>query len=107
MGLSTAEAANPDDDGRRYDLCLYVTGASANSVRAVTNIKHICETYLAGRYVLEVVDVYQQKHVAQQEQLVALPLLIKRWPLPERRLIGNMSNIENVLHGLGLTNEPT
>lgn len=90
------------DDGRPYQLQLFVTGASVNSVRAITNLKHICETYLAGQYTLEVIDVYQQKQIAEQEQLIALPILIKRLPLPERRLIGDMSDTEKVLIGLGL-----
>ncbi|GAB2604441.1 circadian clock KaiB family protein [Spirosoma areae] len=95
--------ANHPDDGQPYQLHLFVTGASVNSVRAITNLKHLCETYLAGKYSLEVIDVYQQKDVAEQEQIIALPLLIKRQPLPERRLIGDMSDTEKVLKGLGLS----
>lgn len=102
-GPSYTEAENPDDGDQLYQLDLYVTGASANSVRAITNLKQICETYLAGNYSLQVIDIYQQKQVAEQEQLIALPLLIKRRPLPERRLIGDMSDTEKVLKGLGLS----
>lgn|SRR5690606_9505623 len=85
-----------------YDLRLFITGATPNSVRAVNNIKAICEDHLKGRYALEVIDVYQQEIVAEQEQLVALPLLIKKFPLPERRMIGDLSNTEKVLKGLGV-----
>ncbi len=85
-----------------YDLRLFITGATPNSVRAVNNIKTICEHHLKGRYALEVIDVYQQEIVAEQEQLVALPLLIKKMPLPERRMIGDLSNTEKVLKGLGI-----
>lgn len=85
-----------------YILRLFVTGASPNSVRAITNIKLICENHLAGRYSLEIIDVYQQGLVAETEQVVALPLLVKTSPLPVRRLIGDMSNTDKVLRGLGL-----
>lgn len=89
-----------EDD--KYVLRLFVTGASTNSVRAISNIKQICEEYIADRYTLEIIDVYQQKEVAEREQLIALPLLIKSYPLPERRLIGDMSDTKRVLNGLGL-----
>jgi circadian clock protein KaiB len=92
------KAVNQDN----YTLRLYITGASVNSTRAVTNLKKLCENYLKGRYNLEVIDVYQQGPIAEKEQIVALPLLIKKSPLPERRLIGDMSNTEKVLHGLGI-----
>ncbi|MBO0938496.1 circadian clock KaiB family protein [Fibrella sp. HMF5335] len=86
-----------------YVLRLYITGVSVNSVRALTNIKHICETHLAGRYSLDIIDVYQQKDSAEQAQIIALPLLIKVLPLPVRRLIGDLSNTELVLNALGLS----
>ena len=85
-----------------YVLRLFVTGASSNSLRAISNIKEICETHIAGKYSLEIIDVYQQKFIAETEQLIALPLLIKIQPLPKRRLIGDMSNTAKVLLGLGL-----
>lgn len=85
-----------------YVLRLYVTGASPNSIKAINNIKSICENYLAGKYALEIVDIYQQAEVAKKEQIIALPLLIKKFPLPEKRLIGDMSETEKVLKGLGL-----
>ncbi|UFH52969.1 circadian clock KaiB family protein [Spirosoma sp. KNUC1025] len=93
---------DPDGNDQPYVLRLFVTGASSNSVRAITNIKSICDTYLPGRYELEIIDVYQQKQITEQEQIIALPLLIKYLPLPRRRLIGDMSDTEHVLKGLGL-----
>ena len=69
--------------GVDYVLRLFITGATTNSVRAVTNIKNICEEHLKGRYSLEIIDVYQQVDIAEKEQLIALPLLIKKTPLPE------------------------
>jgi circadian clock protein KaiB len=89
-------------DTFEYVLRLFITGASPNSMRAIKNIKEICEEHLAGRYSLEIIDVYQQGAVARQEQIIALPLLIKKMPLPERRLIGDMSETNKVLKGLGL-----
>jgi len=83
-----------------YVLRLFITGASPNSVRALTNIKGVCENYLKGRYKLEIIDVYQQAEIAEKEQLVALPMLIRKKPLPEKRLIGDMSDIQKVLKGL-------
>jgi circadian clock protein KaiB len=85
-----------------YVLRLFVTGASPNSTRAIANLKIILENYLKGKYELEIIDIYQQPEKAQFEQIVALPLLIKQSPGPERRLIGDMSNQEKVLRGLGL-----
>lgn len=85
-----------------YVLRLFITGATPNSLRAVANIKEICEDHLKGKYSLEIIDVYQQKTVAAQEQLLALPLLIKKYPLPERRLIGDLSNTKKVLNALGV-----
>ena len=85
-----------------YNLKLYITGASPNSAKAVANIKHICEQHLKGRYQLEIIDVYQSSSIAQAEQIIALPLLIKLSPWPKKRLIGNMSDTEKVLKGLEL-----
>lgn len=85
-----------------FVLRLFVTGASPNSVRAIANLKELCEEYLPGNYTLEVIDVHQEAAVAQREQIVALPLLIKKSPYPERRMIGDLSDTDKVLKGLGL-----
>lgn len=85
-----------------YELRLFVTGATPNSARAITNIRNICESYLKGRYELKIFDVYQDVALARQEQIIALPLLIKKHPLPERKLIGDLSETEKVLKALGV-----
>jgi len=85
-----------------YNLRLFVAGASPNSIRAIANIKELCEEHIKGRYTLEIIDVYQQPELARQEQIVALPLLIKSFPLPIRKLIGDMSDTAKVSRGLGL-----
>ena len=86
-------------------LRLYITGMTPNSKRAVENIKNICEEHLKGRYELEVVDIFQQPMLAEGEQIIAAPTLIKQLPHPLRRLIGDMSNKEKVLLGLDLRKE--
>ncbi|MBV8389562.1 MAG: circadian clock KaiB family protein [Mucilaginibacter sp.] len=83
-----------------YVMRLFVTGASPNSTRAISNLKKICEEYLKGCYELEIIDVYQQPIVAMEEQLIALPMLIKKAPGMEKRLIGDMSDKRRVLKGL-------
>ncbi|MBE3119941.1 MAG: circadian clock protein KaiB [Candidatus Atribacteria bacterium] len=85
-----------------YVLRLYVAGQTSKSIEAITNIKKICEEKLKGRYVLNVIDLYQQPQLAQGEQIIALPTLIKKLPPPLRRIIGDMSNTERVLVGLDL-----
>ena len=94
-----------DKSTKPYQLYLFVVGTSINSIRAITNLKQVCETHLAGQYSLEVIDVHQQKQYTEQYQIIALPLLIKRWPLPERRLIGDMSDTRKLLKGLGLSDQ--
>jgi circadian clock protein KaiB len=81
---------------------LYVSGSTAKSALAVENIKRICEQHLKSRYDLEVVDIYQQPNLARDEQIVAVPTLIKRSPPPIRRLIGDLSDVKKVLIGLDL-----
>ncbi|TGE24409.1 circadian clock protein KaiB [Hymenobacter aquaticus] len=93
----------PELAGPEYVLHLYITGATPNSTRAVRNIKEICELYLKGRYELLIVDIYQQPELAQREQLIGAPTLIKRSPGLVRRLVGDLSDRERVLKALGIT----
>ena len=86
--------------GEKYILQLFISGLLPNSSRAVINIKAICEKYLKGRYELEIIDIYQQPDLALSEEIIAIPLLVKRFPLPEERMIGDLSNTEKVLRGL-------
>jgi len=85
-----------------YLLRLYITGSTPQSIRAITNIKKVCEEHLEGRYYLEVIDLYQKPNLARGEQIIAAPTLIKKLPLPLRRIIGDLSNTERVLVGLDL-----
>jgi circadian clock protein KaiB len=97
-----AVAGSNRDAGERYILRLYVAGMTSRSARAVENVRSFCEKHLEGRYDLQVIDVYQQPALAKSEQLIAAPTLIKKLPLPLRRLIGDMSNEDRVLVGLDL-----
>jgi len=83
-------------------LRLYVAGQSPRSLRALANLRRICTEDLDARYQLEVIDLYQQPELAQCDQIVALPALIKRLPEPLRSIVGDMSNTERVLVGLDL-----
>jgi circadian clock protein KaiB len=95
-----ADAGHPSTE--RYVLRLYVTGMTPRSTRAVENVRTVCEEHLHGRYDLEVIDIYQQPTLAKGEQIIAAPTLIKKLPLPLRRVIGDLSSTERVLLGLDL-----
>jgi circadian clock protein KaiB len=86
----------------KYDLRLFVAGATARSRQAILCIRHLCETELLGNHTLEVIDIYQQPHLARENQIVATPTLIKEFPKPVRRFIGNLSNIENLFAELDI-----
>ena len=83
-------------------LRLYVTGASPRSARAIANVRRICDAYLAGRHELEVVDIALHPTEAKNAQILAAPTLIRMLPLPARRFVGDMSQSERILLGLGL-----
>ena len=89
----------------KYVLRLYITGMTPRSSEAIRNIKKICEENLKGRYVLEVIDIYQQPEFARDEHIIAVPTLIKKLPLPLKKLIGDMSDTERILIGLDLRRE--
>lgn len=86
----------------RYLLKLYISGVTPRSTAAIERVKRICEGHLKGRCDLEIVDIYQQPSLAKGEQIIAAPTLLKKLPLPLRRVIGDMSNEERVLLGLDL-----
>jgi circadian clock protein KaiB len=86
----------------RYLLRLYVSGMSPRSTAALASIKELCEEQLQGRYELEVIDIYQHPQLAVDEQIVAVPTLVRHLPEPLRRIIGDLSNHERLLMGLDL-----
>ena len=103
---ASLERAAQTPHAERYVLRLYVTGMTPRSARAISNLRAICDEYLEGRYDLEVIDIYQQPVLTKGEQIVAAPTLIKKLPLPMRRIIGDMSNRDHVLLGLDLVRAP-
>src|SRR5512135_239041 len=96
------EKAGRARDAAKFVLRLYVSGITPRSSEAITNVTALCEEHLAGRYELEIIDIYQQPVLAKGEQIIAAPTLIKKLPLPLRRLIGNMSQKDRILVGLDL-----
>ena len=87
---------------QHYVLRLYVAGMTPKSTLAITNLKNICEEHLAGRYSLEVIDLYKHPTLADGEQIIAAPTLLKKLPLPLRRFIGDMSDTKKIIVGLDL-----
>ena len=90
----------------RYFLRLFIAGTTPRSRRAIENLRRICDIYLVDDFELEVVDIYQQPHLAEEFQVVAAPTLVKIAPAPLRRIIGDLSNEARVLRGLDLTDMP-
>jgi circadian clock protein KaiB len=91
-----------ESNNDKYILRLYITGTTPRSAAAIINLKKICDEYIKGQYELEVIDLYQKPSLAKDEQIIAAPTLIKKLPLPFRRIIGDMSDKEKVLMGLDL-----
>jgi circadian clock protein KaiB len=89
-------------ESQAYVLRLYITGMTPRSTRAISAVRAVCEEFLAGRYDLQIIDVYQQPALIRDEQIFATPTLVKLGPSPERRMIGDMSNRARLLSGLGL-----
>jgi circadian clock protein KaiB len=85
-----------------YVLRLFVAGMTARSTRAVENIRALCERYLPGEYDLEVINLYEHPLLASGEHIIAAPTCVREFPLPPRRVIGDMSNSARVLQGLDL-----
>ena len=86
----------------QFVLRLYVTGMTPRSTRAISAVRSVCEEFLHGRYALEIIDVYQQPGRSSQDQIVAIPTLVKCSPQPQRLIIGDMSDRNRLLFGLGL-----
>jgi circadian clock protein KaiB len=94
----TDESGNPDF----WELRLYVAGQTPKSLAALANLKRICENHLANKYRLEVVDLVQDPALARGDQIFAIPTLVRKLPVPMRKIIGDLSHTERVLVGLDL-----
>jgi len=89
-------------EGHVWELRLYVAGHTPKSVTAFANLKRICEEYLAGQYRIEVIDLLENPRLAQEDQIVAVPTLVRKLPEPIRKIIGDLANTERVLKGLDI-----
>ena len=99
---STKAFEKANSASRKVILRLYIAGSSDRSTRAIQNAKEICDEHLAGTYELDVIDIFQQPTLAKDDQILAVPTLIKKLPLPLRRFIGDLSDRDVVLVGLDL-----
>jgi circadian clock protein KaiB len=95
-------ADTPVGSGERWELRLYVTGRSPKCLRAMENLRLVCEQYLRGRYHIEVVDLLEDPRLAAYEQILAVPTLVRQLPLPIRKVVGDLSDTDRLLAGLQL-----
>ena len=105
MSLESFSAAADELENPRFVLRLFVTGMTPRSTRAIRAVRELCESRLKDRFELEIVDVYQQPQLIQDEQIVATPTLVKYHPAPLRRIIGDMTDRHRLCCGLGLASE--
>jgi circadian clock protein KaiB len=93
-------------ENKEYELRLYVAGATPKSMLAVRNLNKYCEQHLKGRYSIEIVDLVQNPQLAEGDQILAVPTLVRRVPVPIRKIIGDLSDEEKILVGLDLRERP-
>lgn len=98
----TTTTAGKNSGGELWALRLYVAGQTPKCMTAFANLKKICEEHLAGKYQIEVIDLLRDSKLAQGDQILAIPTLVRRLPQPVRKIIGDLSNTERVLVGLDL-----
>lgn len=106
QSAASGASGEGDDGGQSYILRLYVAGQTPKSIVAFANLKKLCEEHLAGRYRIEVIDLVAHPQLAQGDQIVAIPTLVRKLPPPLKKIIGDLSNTERVLVGLDLRQEP-
>jgi len=95
-------ADSPSGARKMYTLRLYITGQTPRSAASIRNLRQVCDEYLTGRFELHVIDIYQQPELAREAEIIAAPTLVKRLPLPLRKLVGDLSDKQRVLMGLDL-----
>jgi circadian clock protein KaiB len=88
------------DSGASWDLRLYVTGQSPNSVRAIENLRRTCEEHMPGRYQIEVVDLLENPRLAVNDQILAVPTVVRKFPTPVKKIVGDLSDTDRLLVGL-------
>ena len=94
--------ATGTQSNEKWDLRLYTAGQSPKSLAALDNLRRVCEEHLAGRYSIEVIDLLKNPRLAKDDQIVAIPTLVRKLPEPLRRLVGDLSDRERTLVGLQL-----
>jgi circadian clock protein KaiB len=108
MSMGTANRASKKVANRdRIELRLYIAGQTPKSLAALANLKRICDAHLSGKYRVEIIDLVKRPHLAQGDQILAIPTLVRNLPTPIRKIIGDLSNTERVLVGLDLRPEET
>ena len=100
--LKRANVATQNSGGKTWELRLYVAGQTARSLLAFANLKRICEEHVAGKYDIEVIDLLKNPQLAEGDQILAIPTLVRKLPQPVRKIIGDLSNTDRVLIGLDL-----
>ncbi len=98
MNKTAKKSERPDT----WELCLYVAGQTPKSKLAFINLKKLCEKCLAGKYTIELIDILNNPQVAKDDQIIAIPTVVRKFPLPLRTTIGDLSNTERVLKGLDM-----
>ena len=98
--MTTRKAA--DVQVEKWELRLYTAGQTPKSLAAIRNLKKVCEEHLAGRYEIEIVDLLKNPRLAKDDQIVAIPTLVRKLPNPIRKIIGDLSDVERTLVGLDL-----
>lgn len=103
---SSRKAMRPPKKNKEvWNLQLFVDGHNSKSVTAFSNLKIVCEGQLKGKYHIKVIDLHKHPKFAREEQIIALPTVVRKAPLPKRNIIGDLSNTEHLLIGLGLMND--
>jgi len=97
-----ADSMNQSETGSSWNLRLYIAGQTPKSMRALDNLRRICEEHLAGQYTIEVVDLLVNPRLAKEDQIIAIPTLVRKLPDPIRKIIGDLSDSERTLVGLQL-----
>lgn len=107
MSLDIGRAENPEDEDGHWVLRLYIAGQTPKSVAALANLQRLCRSRLPLGYEIEIVDLLERPELARMDQVVAIPTLVRRLPMPMKKIIGDLSNNEKVLRGLEVLPAPT
>lgn len=105
--MDDSEIENGTHASQHYDLILYVAGQTPKSMAAFSNLKKICEDHLGGRYSIRIVDLHKNPELAKEHQIFALPTVVRKVPMPMRKLIGDLSNTEKALIGMDIQPRPS